>query len=116
MSTRRGAKAGDVVVRRKKMKILDDAFELALNADGANSHAEAKDRLQAKYPQVQWEEIVSFYLRACALVDACYGIGDACRGKKFTDEMAMSYMKKKFPGFSKATYTAALAYAYFIGR
>lgn len=98
------------------MKILDDAFELALNAEGANSHAEAKERLQAKHPKVQWDDIVSFYLRACSLVDACYGIGDACRGKKLTDEAAMSLMMKQFPGFSNATYTAALDYAYFIGR
>ena len=74
------------------MKILDNAFGLAKNAYGANGHAEAKDRLQAMYPKLTWDEIVKAYLNAYALAEACYGYGEECRNKIKTDGEAILEM------------------------
>jgi len=99
-----------------KMKMIDDAFELAKTAYGAAGHAEAKDQLQKKYPRVEWGEIVQVYLKACDLAEACYDFGNRCRDKKITEAQAVLEMQERFPGFSEITYKAALSHGYFISR
>ena len=98
------------------MSILDDAFVLAKDACGAAGHAEAKDLLRSKYPRVTWDEIAEAYRKACDLADACYAVGERCREKDLTDEEAIKEMRRRFPGFSEATYRAALSDGYFLSR
>jgi hypothetical protein len=96
--------------------ILDDAFDLAKDACGASGDAEAKDCLQSKYPKVKWGDIVESYQKARALAKACYDFGEQCREKDLTDEEAIREMRRRFPGFSEATYRAALSHGYFLSR
>jgi hypothetical protein len=67
------------------VNILDDAFDLAKDACGASGDAEAKDRLQSKYPKVKWDDIVESYLKARALAKACYDFGEQCRERALAD-------------------------------
>jgi len=102
--------------REEWMNILDDAFVLAKDACRAAGHAEAKDLLQSKYPKVTRDDIVEAYIKACDLADACYAVGERCREKDLTDEEAIKEMRRRFPGFSEATYRTALSHGYFLSR
>ena len=98
------------------MSILDDAFILAKDACDARADAEARERLKTRYPGVKQEDLVSAYLKARALADACYDFGDGCREKRTTDDEAIREMRRRFPGFSEATYRGALSHGYFVSR
>jgi hypothetical protein len=98
------------------MSLLDDAFLLVKDAFDAAGHAEAQSRLHSKYPSVERHEIVESYRKAHKLAQACYAFGERCRAKDLTDEAAVREMRKRFPGFSEATYRAALSHGYFVSR
>ena len=96
--------------------MIDDAFELAKTAYGADGHAEAKDKLQKKHPRAEWDEIVQAYLKACDLAEACYDFGDRRRDKIITEAQAVRDMQERFPGFAQETYKAAISHGYFVSR
>lgn len=106
----------DCRTMQQQMSILDDAFDLAKDAFGPAGHAEARDRLLSKYPEVSPDDIVESYRKGCALAEACYNFGEQCREKDLTDEEAIREMRTRFPGFSEATYRAALSHGYFLSR
>jgi hypothetical protein len=47
--------------------LLNSAFEFAINAHG--KHAEAKDRLQQRFPHTDFDAIAEAYSAACRLHD-----------------------------------------------
>jgi hypothetical protein len=97
-------------------RVLNAAFELAKQAIPPLGHANAKAELQQLFPTLSFDQITDFYLRAAALADACYDAGDECRGKRMTDEEAITSMRERFPGFSAGTYEQALSWGYFLSR
>jgi len=97
-------------------RVLDAAFELAKQAVPPLGHAEAKDRLQQAFPSLSFDEITELYLRATALVDACYDAGDQCLDKLMTDSQAIASLRHRFSGFSPETYEQALSWGYLIAR
>ena len=98
------------------MTLRDKAFEFAKSAYGASGHSEAKDRLQAEFPDVNWDQIVSAYLDASRLSDAAYDFGDRLIREIISEDSALEEVKKKFPGFSDATYRAFLSHGVLISR
>ena len=96
--------------------ILHDAFILAKDAYNAASHAEAKDVLHNKHPELEWDALVGYYERACSLTEAAYDYGDKCRLGWMTDDDAIDNMFRKYPGFDMTTYKANLSYGYFVSR
>jgi hypothetical protein len=99
-----------------KELLLDDAYLAAKKANTAAAHGEAKEILQAKFPEVAWSEILEAYLKACELVDKCYEIGDAARREKIPDDRALEILRERFPGFSDGTYNDALTQGWFLSR
>jgi hypothetical protein len=100
----------------EETRVLDAAFAVAKQAVPPLGHAEAKDRLQQRFPALSFDEITELYLRATSLADACYDAGDQCRNKKMRDAQAITSLRQRFPGFSPETYKQALSWGYFISR
>lgn len=96
--------------------ILDAAFALAKKAQGAASHADAKDQLHGQYPHKSFDEITDVYLRACSLADACYDAGDQLIGHWDRERQILVSLRERFPGFSEATYQDALSWGTFLAR
>ena len=96
--------------------ILDAAFKVAINACSPSTHAEAKDRLQSMFPDVEWSEIVDAYLKGSELAEKCYEIGDTARREKQPDNQTLEILKHRFPGFSDNVYNEALTRGWFLSR
>ena len=96
--------------------ILDTAYQLAKKAHGPSGHADAKDKLQALFPLLSWEEIVESYLKGSELAEKCYEIGDAARRENIPDARAIQMLKERFYGFSDETYSDALTLGWFLSR
>jgi hypothetical protein len=100
----------------EEARVLDVAFGLAKEAAPPLGHAQAKDRLQRRFPALSFDEVTELYLRATALADACYDAGDQCLDNKMTEAQAITSLRQRFPGFSAETYEQALSWGYFIAR
>jgi hypothetical protein len=100
----------------EETRVLDAAFGLAKQAVPPLGHAEAKDKLQQIFPALSFDDVTELYLRATALADACYDVGDQCLDKRTTDAQAIASLRHRFPGFSTDTYAQALSWGYFLAR
>jgi len=96
--------------------VFDQAYQVAKKANSASSHVEAKDKLQAKFPDVPWNEILNAYTKASDLVEKCYDIGDAARRENIPDDRSIHMLRETFPGFSNETYNDALTLGWFLSR
>ena len=99
-----------------KKDILRAAHGLAKNAYGAAGHAEAKDHLFTQFPEAEWDEIVSAYMRACELVEVAEQLGDKWHQGEVTEEEAEAKLAKDFADFSKETLSKALSFGFFVTR
>ena len=98
------------------LQILDEAFGMAKHASGRLGHPEAKERLQQRFPKLSFDEVTEIYLRAAALADSSYEIGDLVRSGRTTEAKALALLQERFPGFGKETYKEAISWGYFLSR
>jgi hypothetical protein len=98
------------------MDILDRAFLLICNSCPPIPHTDAKDKLEVEYPILDENDILDSYLKAHALFDRAYSIGDRIRLKELTEDSALKELAEKHPGFSSKTYNRCIAHGLFISR
>jgi hypothetical protein len=103
-------------LRKHETELFDAAFLLAKEAAGDGAHERARARLASDHADAGTADIGCAYDAARALAGACYDFGDRCRLGWMTDDEAVRTMRRRFPGFSEATYRAALAHGYFVSR
>jgi hypothetical protein len=96
--------------------LLNAAFELAISAYGAAGHAEAKDRLQQRFPQTDFDTITEAYLAACRLHDLAYDAADKHRDGVHSESDALALLRERCAGFAERTYKRALAQGLFESR
>ncbi len=96
--------------------LLDAAFGLAINAFGAAGHAEAKDRLQQRFPQTDFDAITETYLLACRLHELAYDVADKHRDGVHSKTKALALLRELCPGFPERTYDSAFARGLFESR
>jgi len=96
--------------------LLHSSFEAAIKAYGAAGHAEAKDRLQQQFHEMDSDEITEAYLLACRLHDLAYDAADKCRDKIHSKSEAIALLKEQCPGFAERTYERAFAQGLFESR
>jgi hypothetical protein len=101
---------------KETTEILDSAYELAKKAYTAASHAEAKDSLHARFPSVNWDDLVEAYMRGCDLAEKCYEVAEKARREGIPDQKAIGFLAERFPGFSVKTYNDALTRGWFLSR
>jgi hypothetical protein len=101
---------------KHETELFDTAFLLTKEAAGDDAHERARIRLACEHPDATAADIDRAWAAARALAGACYDFGDRCRLGWMTDNEAVKTMRRQFPGFSEATYRAALAFGYFISR
>jgi hypothetical protein len=96
--------------------LLNASFDVAINAYGAAGHAEAKDRLQHRFPHADFESITEAYLAACRLHDFAYGVADKNRDGVYSEADALAQLREQCPGFPERTYSKALSQGWFESR
>lgn len=101
--------------------LMDAAFAAAKQTPGTlrrerDRHRQAKAELAAAFGAHSRVEVARAYVRAHALVRACYDVGDRIRAGVLTREQAERHLAETFPGFSEAVYNAAIGYGLFISR
>jgi hypothetical protein len=99
-----------------KKDILRAAHGLAKDAYGAAGHADAKDHLAAQFPEVEWDEIVTAYMRACELVEAAEELGNKWHKGEVTEQEAEASLAREFADFSEETLSKALSFGFFVTR
>lgn len=101
--------------------LLDAAFAAAMRTPGTlrsqrERHRQAKATLAAAFGACSRVEVARAYVRAHALVRACYDVGDRIRAGVLTWEQAELGLAEAFPGFSEAVYVETIAYGLFVTR
>jgi hypothetical protein len=97
-----------------KTDLLDVAVEIAINPLGG--HAEAKDRLQQRFPHTDFDTITEAYLTACQLHELAYDAADKHRDGVHSRADALAMLQERCAGFSQETYRKAFAQGLFESR
>jgi hypothetical protein len=95
------------------MKTLDVAFKITKDL-GTTRHLEIKNKLQEKYPELTWDEIVEHYSLSLNLLSKAAELGFKHRDNKINESQAKKTLKILCPGFSNESYDKAWAHGLYV--